>query len=334
MTFYSEDPFQMDEELPSNLPILKAPTSTIVSDGTNRVMDLECIDPLQSRSGIRENEAINQDQLNQLDQLTGSHTSTDPTHGVSSKVPTNEGDSHSYFEPRGDKQTQNMINLNTKIIRSLYKNDEVTTTEDEEVKYEEDGDDKLDLVLQQKLQLEYENNMSSLENQPLTPPENFSPVINTIYRSSFPQPNNFTFLKTLNLKSVLCLIPEDYPKLQLEFLKRENIKLFQLGMSGNKEPFVKISSELITEAAKIVLNPENQPILIHCNRGKHRTGCLIGVIRRLQNWSLTLIFDEYRKFAAPKERPMDQQFIELYDDKEIIKFAHESDILPLKWHPE
>ena len=88
---------------------------------------------------------------------------------------------------------------------------------------------------------------------------------------------------------------------------------------------------MITEAVKIVLNPENQPILIHCNRGKHRTGCLVGVIRKLQNWSLTLIFDEYRKFACPKERPMDQQFIELYDDTEILEYCYEYDLLPLKW---
>lgn len=56
-----------------------------------------------------------------------------------------------------------------------------------------------------------------------------------------------------------------------------------------------------------------------------------GLIRRLQNWSFTLIFDEYRKFAAPKERPMDQQFIELYDDTEILKYCQENCLLPLKW---
>ncbi|KAK6456395.1 tyrosine phosphatase family-domain-containing protein [Scheffersomyces xylosifermentans] len=203
--------------------------------------------------------------------------------------------------------------------------------QDEERPYEEDLDDKLDLNLQKKLQKEYEESKKFNSQQPLTPPENFAPIIRTIYRSSFPQPNNFTFLKKLKLKSVLCLIPEEYPQLHQDFLKHENIKLFQLGMSGNKEPFVKISSDLITEAVKIVLNPENQPILIHCNRGKHRTGCLVGVLRRLQKWSLAIIFDEYRKFAAPKERPMDQQFIELYDEKAIIRYAEENNLLPLKW---
>lgn len=104
-----------------------------------------------------------------------------------------------------------------------------------------------------------------------------------------------------------------------------------MGMSGNKEPFVKIPPDLVTEAVKVVLDPRNQPILIHCNRGKHRTGCLVGVIRRLQRWLLTIIFDEYRKFAAPKERPMDQQFIELYNETEIERYARERGLLPLLW---
>lgn len=202
--------------------------------------------------------------------------------------------------------------------------------------YAEDADDALDISLQARLQKEYEENLLTASTDtrhrvPLCPPDNFAPVVNEIYRSSFPQPANFEFLKKLKLRLILCLIPEDYPQPQIDFLARENIELFQLGMLGNKEPFVKISSDLITQAAKIVLNPANQPILIHCNRGKHRTGCLVGVIRRLQRWSLTIILDEYRKFASPKERPMDQQFIELYDLKEIEAYTDSNQLLPLLW---
>lgn len=201
--------------------------------------------------------------------------------------------------------------------------------DDDEQQYEEDLDDKLDqLMYNQKTSKEVHFSFPTKE---LTPPENFAPVINNIYRSSFPHPNNFTFLRKLKLKSVLCLIPEEYPDLYAEFFQEEGIHIFQLGMSGNKEPFVNISNELITEAVKIVLDPKNQPILIHCNRGKHRTGCLVGVLRRLQKWSLSIIFDEYRKFAAPKERPMDQQFIELYDESDIEHYAEKNGLLPIRW---
>lgn len=206
-----------------------------------------------------------------------------------------------------------------------------TTTEEDEMTYEEDLDDKYDGDARYPTTESYTSKELGQGSETLTPPENFAPVINKIYRLSFPQSQNFSFLKKLGLKSVLCLIPEEYPQAQLEFFEKEGIKLFQLGMSGNKEPFVKISSELITKAMKIVINPANQPILIHCNRGKHRTGCLVGVLRRLQGWSLTIIFDEYRKFAAPKERPMDQQFIELYDESSIVEYAEENRFLPMAW---
>lgn len=61
-----------------------------------------------------------------------------------------------------------------------------------------------------------------------------------------------------------------------------------------------------------LLDTRNHPLLIHCNKGKHRTGCMVGVLRRALGWSLASIFDEYRLFSAPKERFMDQQFIELW----------------------
>ncbi|ODQ66404.1 protein-tyrosine phosphatase [Nadsonia fulvescens var. elongata DSM 6958] len=162
-------------------------------------------------------------------------------------------------------------------------------------------------------------------------PENFSMVVNNIFRSSFPRPENFEFLKKLKLKSILVLIPEPYPEENMQFLKENDIQFFQVGMSGNKEPFVNVPPETITKALEIAINPANHPLLIHCNRGKHRTGCLSGCIRRLQNWSLTMIFDEYRRFAFPKARPLDQQFIELYDSREVYEAALKKKWLPLNW---
>lgn len=145
-----------------------------------------------------------------------------------------------------------------------------------------------------------------------TPPENFSMVCNGVYRSSFPRIENFSYLHKLGLKSILCLIPEEYPPENIEFNEREGINFFQIGLSGNKEPFVKIKPHLVKQALDILHDESNHPILVHCNRGKHRTGCVIGCLRKSQDWSHIMIFDEYRKFAAPKERPLDLQFIEMY----------------------
>ncbi|KAF9353169.1 Tyrosine-protein phosphatase dsp1 [Mortierella sp. AD094] len=162
----------------------------------------------------------------------------------------------------------------------------------------------------------------------LCPPDNFNMVSTWIYRSSFPKKKNFSFLKKLGLKSILTLILEDYPDQNMKFLKENNVTLFQFGIAGNKEPFVQIPDDKICAALAVLLDRRNHPILIHCNKGKHRTGCLIGCLRKLQHWSHTSIFDEYRRFSHPKSRSMDQQFIELFDSREAWK------VIDPKWIPD
>ncbi|KAG9160525.1 hypothetical protein Leryth_019484 [Lithospermum erythrorhizon] len=105
----------------------------------------------------------------------------------------------------------------------------------------------------------------------------------------------------------------------MEFLKANGIKLFQFGIEGCKEPFVNIPEEKIREALRVLIDARNHPLLIHCKRGKHRTGCLVGCLRKLQRWCLTAVFDEYQCFAAAKARVSDQRFMELFD---VSTFKH------------
>ncbi|GMI69111.1 plant and fungi atypical dual-specificity phosphatase 1 [Hibiscus trionum] len=153
----------------------------------------------------------------------------------------------------------------------------------------------------------------AVDEHNLIPPFNFAMVDNGIFRSGFPDSANFSFLQKLNLRSIIYLCPEPYPESNTEFLKSNEIKLFQFGIEGYKEPFVNIPEDTIREALKVVLDVRNHPVLIHCNRGKHRTGCLVGCLRKLQRWCLSSVFDEYQRFAAAKARVSDQRFMELFD---------------------
>ncbi|XP_010270051.1 PREDICTED: probable tyrosine-protein phosphatase At1g05000 [Nelumbo nucifera] len=145
------------------------------------------------------------------------------------------------------------------------------------------------------------------------PPLNFAMVDNGVFRSGFPDTPNFSFLQTLGLRSIVYLCPEPYPEHNTEFLKSNGIRLFQFGIEGCKEPWVNIPEDMIREALKVVLDVRNHPLLIHCNRGKHRTGCLVGCLRKLQRWCLSSVFDEYQRFAAAKARVSDIRFMELFD---------------------
>ena len=147
----------------------------------------------------------------------------------------------------------------------------------------------------------------------IVPPVNFSMVAPGVYRGSYPNFSNFSFLKNLGLKTILFLGEEDYPPINEKFLKENGIVLIKVQMEGNKAPFKKIPREQMIEALQHLTDERNHPIYVHCNKGTYRTGTVIGCLRKLQNWSLTSIFDEYRTFAGAKSRQIDEQYIELFD---------------------
>lgn len=142
-------------------------------------------------------------------------------------------------------------------------------------------------------------------------------VVPGVYRSSYPKAKHFAFLASLKLRSILYLCPEEYPEENKKFMEAHGIKLLRHPMDGNKEPFRTIPEERVVEALHTILDPANRPLLIHCNKGKHRTGCVVGCLRKLQQWSLTAIFAEYGRHAGAKVRVIDQHFMEFFDETQI-----------------
>ncbi|WOL04194.1 putative tyrosine-protein phosphatase [Canna indica] len=151
----------------------------------------------------------------------------------------------------------------------------------------------------------------------LVPPPNFGMVDTGIYRSGFPTPANFRFLEELNLRSIVYLCPEPYPDDNMEFVRTHEIRMFHFGIEGSKEPSASISEDAIMGALRVLLDVRNHPILIHCKRGKHRTGCLVGCFRKLQNWCLQSVFEEYHRFAGIKFRLSDLSYIQKFGNSSM-----------------
>jgi tyrosine-protein phosphatase SIW14 len=147
----------------------------------------------------------------------------------------------------------------------------------------------------------------------LIAPENFTMVEPGVYRSAFPRTKNMSFLDYLQLKSVVSLVLEDYPPPLGEFYKKNGIELATMGVEGNKGAFKGIDILTFLEVMRVVMDPAKRPLLIHCNKGKHRTGCVVGCLRRLRGWSISCIVDEYMLMASPKPRLEDQRFIEAFN---------------------
>ena len=145
----------------------------------------------------------------------------------------------------------------------------------------------------------------------VVPPLNFDMVAPGVYRSGHPNERNFSFLKRLNLKSIIYLANDDYRENVVQWAHREGIRIFHHRVTMNKEPFTEMDEDEVASALTHILDERHLPVLIHCNKGKYRVGCVVGCIRRLQRWSHISLLEEYARFAG--EKMSDEEFIERFD---------------------
>lgn len=91
------------------------------------------------------------------------------------------------------------------------------------------------------------------------------------------------------------------------FLDAHHINHHVFDMKGTKKENIPI--ETMRGILKVVLDSRHHPLLIHCNHGKHRTGCVVGVVRMLAGWPLPMVHHEYRQYADPKVRDTDLEYL-------------------------
>eukprot|EP01080_Neovahlkampfia_damariscottae_P007743 gene7743-12213_t len=152
------------------------------------------------------------------------------------------------------------------------------------------------------------------------PPPNFGYVEEDFTRSGSPQIQNYSFLETLKLKTLIFMATETPSSQFLNFLEDQEIKFIHVGSNIKKNSeFIstmnsgKLSEENVIEALEIILDSSNFPLHVMCNLGRHKTGIVVGCFRKLQKWNLTSILYEYRRYAGSKVRLENEQFIELFD---------------------
>lgn len=155
-------------------------------------------------------------------------------------------------------------------------------------------------------------------------PDAYGVVESGVFRSKALDLHNLPFLLHLQLRTILYLSREPLPKAVTDFLDNNKIKLMHLGVEEwmPQASWKPISEELIKDALEIILNVNNHPILVMCSAGIHMTGTVVGCLRRLQQWNLTPILEEYRRYAKSKARYANEQFMELFDEDLVTLPEH------------
>lgn len=147
------------------------------------------------------------------------------------------------------------------------------------------------------------------------PPANFAPVERRLYRCAEPQPVNFSFLKQLKIRTVVWLAAEDPNDNLLAFCDDNDVRFEHLGLlTEAASPWDHLTDNTIRVALELILDVENAPVLVCCSMGRHRTGTVVGCLRKLQNWSFASLIDEYSRFTGLRgERSGVELCIENFD---------------------
>ncbi|CDR37565.1 CYFA0S01e12266g1_1 [Cyberlindnera fabianii] len=155
----------------------------------------------------------------------------------------------------------------------------------------------------------------------IVPPLNFCPVERQLYRCGQPSKINFEFLKELKLKTIVWLASEDPIDEFIEFVDEEQISLYFAGINpdgGDNNPWDGLTENSIVQALNLIVNKNNYPLLVCCGMGRHRTGTVIGCLRKLQGWNTASVSEEYRRFTGSRGgRILVELLIEAFDKKTI-----------------
>lgn len=149
----------------------------------------------------------------------------------------------------------------------------------------------------------------------LIPPTNFGIVEEDLYRSGMPNELNFPFLEKLQLKTIIYLASDDVSDKLADFIDDQGIEVIPLAPDEEESPapWKPMSEEVVLSAMELLLDTTMYPIYVMCSQGRHRTGTIIGCLRKFQRWALSSIFEEYHRHADGRGRLANEQFIELFD---------------------
>ncbi|CAN3375555.1 hypothetical protein DIURU_005709 [Diutina rugosa] len=178
----------------------------------------------------------------------------------------------------------------------------------------------------------------------LVPPDNFGLVEPGIYRCTKIDGDNFPFLETLSLKSLVLLDAEKPPRTVINFLESNDVELFTLGemkisnhnhagKSPNKadvpqiqlpssqksrnDQWMLLEKNLIVKAFEILFNKDRHNMLL-----VDSTSTLVGILRKIQKWDFNSVLNEYRIYSGGKSSYYAATFLELV---QVELVAYESE---------
>jgi tyrosine-protein phosphatase SIW14 len=129
-------------------------------------------------------------------------------------------------------------------------------------------------------------------NAPAVSLENFGKVNEHYYRGAQPSAVQFTELKRLGVKTIIDL-RQDRISDASEWAQNAGLQYINIPLTTKRAA----TEEQTNYFLKLVSDPENWPIYVHCKGGRHRTGEMTAVYRmNSQGWTADQAYEEMKKY--------------------------------------
>jgi tyrosine-protein phosphatase SIW14 len=139
---------------------------------------------------------------------------------------------------------------------------------------------------------------------------NFGEVAPTYFRGEQPEGSDYATLAAFGIKTVIDL-QADGQASEKGLVEKAGMAFHRIPMTTRKAP----TSAQIAEFLKLVNDPANQPVYVHCAGGRHRTGVMTAAYRMTHDkWTAEQAFKEMKhfKFGADFLHPEFKQFVYAY----------------------
>jgi len=122
--------------------------------------------------------------------------------------------------------------------------------------------------------------------------KNFGKVDQTLYRGAQPKRRDIADLAALGVKTVIDL-QQDGEAGEQQDVEATGMKFYRIGLSDKSWP----SPEKVEQFLKLVNDPANQPVFIHCHGGRHRAGTMTAIYRITHDkWSADQAYAEMKQY--------------------------------------
>lgn len=122
--------------------------------------------------------------------------------------------------------------------------------------------------------------------------ENFGKVNDNYYRGAQPSAEGFAKLKQMGVKTIIDLRKDSVSEAP-EWVRSTGMQYFNIPLKASRPA----TPEQTDYFLKLVNDPKNWPVYVHCKGGRHRTGALTAIYRITHDgWTAAQAYKEMKEY--------------------------------------